>query len=363
MKNYIRLIGKVFNKTSPEHLIFFVTSKCNFNCKMCFYKNSLGQNKNELNIDEIERISKNMPHFHWLQISGGETFLRDDLDEICGLFARNNQVRFFNIPTNGFFSEKIIETTEKILKNNPKSFFNIGVSVLGLRDIHEGITGIKGSFDRAITTYFKLFDLKKQYRNLGLSFPVNQNIYNEKGIKPLFDFLMKECKAEQIGFNLARGENVAHKYTTTSPQLYLENWNYLLELASNRNNYYFQIPLKKLFYSIHMLQKDMTYETARYNRFIIPCYAARISGVIDETGNIFSCEMRKTPLGNLRKSNYDFCAIWNSERAKEERRQIKNSRCFCTHECFMTTNIIFNPAVYPRLIKKWIGYKNEKNKL
>ena len=29
---------------------------------------------------------------------------------------------------------------------------------------------------------------------------------------------------------------------------------------------------------------------------------------------------------------------------------IKDTKCFCTHECFWTTNILFNPKYYPKIL-------------
>jgi len=31
-----------------------------------------------------------------------------------------------------------------------------------------------------------------------------------------------------------------------------------------------------------------------------------------------------------------------------------NSRCHCTHECYFMTNILFNPRLYPSLMKEYL---------
>ena len=33
------------------------------------------------------------------------------------------------------------------------------------------------------------------------------------------------------------------------------------------------------------------------------------------------------------------------------------NKCFCTHECFITNNIIFNPRMLPRILKEYIKLK------
>ncbi len=353
MNSYLRLAKKVIHKDQPEHIIFFVTATCNMRCSMCFYETSLNQKQNELSLEEITKISKSMPPFHWLQISGGETFLRKDLDKIVGLFARNNKTHFFNIPTNGFYTDKILLLTENMLRDNPSAFVNIAISILGMRDVHDEITGIKGSFDKAMVSYGKLKELQKKYSNMGLSFSVNQNSANENSMKELSKHLVHEYSAEQISFMFARGADINNKYTNTSPLLYRENLKYLEELTREKEDYYFKMPMKSFFRAVSGLQKEISSDIAINKKYVIPCYAGRLSAVMDETGNVYSCEMRKTVLGSLRSSDYDFNVVWNSHTANEERSQIRDSNCYCTHDCFLNTNIVFNPLTYPRLMKKW----------
>jgi len=54
--------------------------------------------------------------------------------------------------------------------------------------------------------------------------------------------------------------------------------------------------------------------------------------------------------GNLRDFDYDFEKIWKSQKAKKVREWILKTRCACTHECFLTTNILFSPKIYPQLL-------------
>jgi hypothetical protein len=58
-------------------------------------------------------------------------------------------------------------------------------------------------------------------------------------------------------------------------------------------------------------------------------------------------------LGNLREAGYNFRDIWKGETRRTVLEDISGHRCFCTHECFNTTNILFNPRLYGRLIRSW----------
>ena len=96
----------------PSYIIFFVTAKCNASCKMCFYEDNMKKtvgDENELTIEEYEKISKKIKTINILGISGGEPFLRDDLSEIVKIFYKNCSPLLVDLPTNGFFTERILK--------------------------------------------------------------------------------------------------------------------------------------------------------------------------------------------------------------------------------------------------------------
>ncbi len=67
----------------PVNLIFFVTSRCNLLCTHCFYWEELNKRKNELELDEIERVSRSLPNLLSVSLTGGEPYLRPDLPDIA----------------------------------------------------------------------------------------------------------------------------------------------------------------------------------------------------------------------------------------------------------------------------------------
>ncbi|GAI16765.1 unnamed protein product [marine sediment metagenome] len=105
---------------------------------MCFNWKSIdnAKNKKELTLDEIKKISMKFPNLIYLTISGGEPFLRDDLSEIVGSFIENNNTQFVSIPTNGFFTERVISVSERLFKRYPWVSFRIGLSIDGIGKKH-----------------------------------------------------------------------------------------------------------------------------------------------------------------------------------------------------------------------------------
>ena len=74
---------------TPVHLILFVTDQCNAKCVTCFYWENLNQGES-LQPEHIENISRSLGRLLWLDISGGEPFLRKDLAWVCHKFIDDN---------------------------------------------------------------------------------------------------------------------------------------------------------------------------------------------------------------------------------------------------------------------------------
>ena len=87
-------------KRKIKHLILHVTNHCNFRCSHCFV--DFVTPKRDLKFSEYEELSKNLNDFFWLDIGGGEPFLRKDLYKIVNLFKK----QIVSIPTNGWLKKK-----------------------------------------------------------------------------------------------------------------------------------------------------------------------------------------------------------------------------------------------------------------
>src|SRR5688572_11102532 len=79
------------NVPSPPFLIMFINSLCNMKCEHCFYWKELNQ-PDDLTLDEIVALSKELGPIENLNLSGGEPFLREEFSTICRQFIRQNGV-------------------------------------------------------------------------------------------------------------------------------------------------------------------------------------------------------------------------------------------------------------------------------
>lgn len=99
------------------------------------------------------------------------------------------------------------------------------------------------------------------------------------------------------------------------------------------------------------IMNEIISETYLKKKFIAPCAAGSLFGVIYANGDVYPCEMLdQQKLGNLRDYDMNFMGLWKGKKAEECRRFIIKSKCNCTFECAWTLNIISNFKFIPSLI-------------
>ena len=87
-------------------------------------------------------------------------------------------------------------------------------------------------------------------------------------------------------------------------------------------------------------------------KYISPCHAGSLFGIITASGLIYPCEILNDKLiGNLRDHNMNFMKIWHSSKGKQTKDFILKTNCNCTYECALTYNILGIWRYQHRLIK------------
>jgi len=178
--NYLQYAPRIFFKknASPIYLVFFITENCNADCKHCLL-GGIHPGKDELSIDEIEKVSNHMDDFLFLLPTGGEPFLRKDLAEIIRIFHRNNHVLNVGIPTNGGLTNRVIETVRSVLDTCPDLDLMVDVSIDGIGDDHDELRRTPGLFKKAMTTFSELKKLEKEYPRFTSTIETTVSSYND----------------------------------------------------------------------------------------------------------------------------------------------------------------------------------------
>lgn len=339
-KYFLKGWKEIFFSQHPIFLTFFVTSRCNAQCGHCLYGDKLNKVKDELKLEEINRISKKMPVFYKLLFSGGEPFLREDIDELCWVFYLNNKVRQITIPTNGILSDVIYKKTSNILKVCKKTYIQIQLSIDGLGWAHDNIREVPKAFDNLMRTYYSIRELEKQNGNLEINFCFTFSSRNQDYIREVYDYLKREG-SNSLSILLAREPVKNRSFLEYDFDKYLDGNKYVMSSKSSRDKnpaeYIFDIRRE---YQIKMIKMAVENESFKFR-----CRAGVLTAVINEEGLVYPCENSNVCFGSLREENYDFRRVWSNVAAVKFRKQLSLNRCRCTHESNIMTNISFSPGL------------------
>lgn len=356
MNSPLRHFGAVFAKR-PIHLTFFLTRRCNARCPFCFYLQDNGQAKadnSELSLEEIKKISSSMGNLLWLALSGGEIFLRDDLPEIAKTFYDRNRPSIILLPTNGLLPERISEMAREILAHCADSAVVVKLSLDSTDEsVHDRMRGTKGSFEKVMATYEKLGVLLDKYPNFELGINTVFCSLNQNGMGPLIEFVNSLPKIKTHTVSLVRG-NVPEEFRRVDMGKYHETAGRLAKDLREKRSRIYGFRGARIKAAQDIIQRKLIHRTATLDRQMLPCYAGKLNLVLTESGDVYPCEILSDKMGNIKDHGYDMASLCASEGSQAVLRKIRENGCHCTHECYMMTNILFNPRKYPALMWEYL---------
>jgi len=328
----------------PLQLVLFITSRCNMRCDHCFYLEEINDSsRTELSIKQVEALAKELGGLHWVALSGGEPYLRKDLVEIIQAFYKHSRPNIMSHVTNGYYPDRISIMTEKMAASCPKSKVLVIFSLDGLEETHEQIRHSPGSFNRVRESISSVQKHQHEYPNLETGVVITAQDNNREELIPLIEYIESQIMPDSIYINLHRDhtqpsnvqvdpltlkryqETVAF-YENIQAKKKLKGWRLLDRLLEGKNK----------------IQKQTIAKIAEENTYQLPCLAGKVSVVIDELGDVYVCELLKDSIGNI--TTQSFNEIWFGERARHLSDSITQSKCFCTHECAMSSSLLFNPV-------------------
>ena len=340
----------LFGRRLPTHLTLFVTSRCNAACLHCFVATNRSGVR-ELTLSEFEdRVSRPLGALSNLNISGGEPFLREDLPEICRVFDRNNRVASIFLPSNGLMPDRIAAMVERILRGCAARI-TFSLSLDGPQRLHDEIRQVPGAYRTALETYERMRQLKERFPSLSLNIGTAISRRNCAGIPELIQTVKDRMpEIDSHGFDWVRG--VTRDPAIRVPEIgEIER---LMPLLKETRRYYCDKRgglLSRLELAARIEVCEIQYRTLKEKRQVIPCVAGSLFAVVDESGNVGVCELLP-PIGNVRDEGMR--EILSSAGADRQRRAIRAGACHCVHGCVVPSNVIRNPFLYPRLLKRFI---------
>lgn len=338
IKNWLFLQSNLFSSARDfmlggrlTKLFIFVTNRCNVTCSWCLdakrdSKNQGASLSKELTTAEFIHIAQSSEErISYLTLTGGEPFLRSDIDQIVKAFYKYSQTRFVTITTNGAFPERIFENAERILLQCPYLKLNIQLTVSDLPQQHDEIRGLRGSFELMLESSRHIHQLKKCYPQLIFSIATQMDDSNiDNGFKVL-NLTREQLKPDEHFIGLIRD----------NPKLVTPVTPALAKLPSliefNLSLYGKGKSLFQTFYNTVVMQTqneliNIRKGVATYR----PCKAGKEFMTLYENGNTFVCENRQDlPMGNIRDFNFNLSSLYNDLSARKANEKQLSEKCHC----------------------------------
>jgi MoaA/NifB/PqqE/SkfB family radical SAM enzyme len=343
----------------PNYMYFMVTSRCNAFCDFCWnwenvadagklYRPGKPVKRKELSLDEIAKMTAKLPKMLLVTLLGGEPFLREDFKEIMSLFCRDTEVKYISIPTNGFYTEKILSDLEHALSLHPKTFFRLYISIDGPPLVHDKIRKLKNGYGNAMETARGIAALKKRFANLSLSCNSNYNADTADSMEEHVGTMAKAGIFDAINVNFIRGQPFDPDLKKNITLEGFERIQRLVKQYMGDSDVAFSPLTRAIEAKTAGIISDYHANPKAKRQW--KCYSVKKISVVNDQGDVFPCEeMLDTSVGNLRDFGYDLERLFDSPRAREVRASIEAKKCNCAWECGINTSSVFNPLGYPAL--------------
>lgn len=294
----------------PTDVSLILTYRCQMRCKMCDIWEHPTRKNEEFTAKDLEKL----PNFKFVNITGGEPFVRNDLEEIVEvMFKKSERVV---ISTSGWHYDRIIKLA--------KRFPNIGirVSIEGLPTMNDDLRGRVGGFDRGIRTLLKLKEMG--VKDIGFGQTVSNR--NSHDLLPLYEL----SKSMDMEFATASFHNsyYFHKgdnFVDNKDEV-ISHFNELIErlMKENKPKSWF-----RAFFNLGLIN----YINGKPR--MLPCQAGTANFFIEPNGDVYPCnglEDRywKETMGNIHEVD-TFEELWFSDKAESVREKVRT----CPKNCWM----------------------------
>jgi MoaA/NifB/PqqE/SkfB family radical SAM enzyme len=339
------LLGTTVHRpSSPLKLNLCLTYWCQYRCKTC----NIWQRKptDELTTDEIVALVRENPDINWVDLTGGEIFLRRDIDEIFDAIVSGwSRLAILHFPTNGFQTERIVRSVERIAGRGPARTV-VTVSVDGDEALNDEIRGIKGGFRHQMETFRALRRIPGIVTALG----VTLSTHNLGQFDATFAACARECHGltvDDVHLNVA--QRSGHYYGNADTDgIAPDPMQARAEMKRYRDLRGVARSPRQLLENAYLKNLDRFLLTGRTP---MPCHALRASCFIDPWGVVYPCITYSRPMGRLRDTGMRLDPIWNDAKTAAVQSEIWKGQCpQCWTACEAYQSILGNSLAFRRTI-------------
>lgn len=314
--------------TKPTDASIILTYRCPMQCVMCNIWQNPTKKDEEIKASDL----KSLPKLKFINLTGGEPFIREDLAEIVEeCYKHTDRIV---ISTSGWYEDRVIELA--------KRYRNIGIriSIEGLSSKNDELRGRNGGFDKGLRTLLRLKEMN--VKDIGFGCTVSNN--NSADMLSLY----RLSKSLDMEFATASFHNSFYFHKTdnviTNKDEVIGNFKKLIkmQLEESRPKSWF-----RAFFNMGLINY------IEGGRRLLPCEAGSTNFFIDPWGDVYPCNGMeescwKESMGNIKDT--DFSSIWTSDKAEKVREMVSR----CPKNCWMVGTASPVMKKYLKHPTKWV---------
>ncbi len=320
---------EVIDYTGERRIHFgsiITTYRCNAKCNMCNIWRFPTRPAEEVGAEVYEKL----PQMDALNLTGGEAFLRSDLDEIVTVLK--TKAKRIVISSNGWFVNRTVRLFEK-----HGNSIGIRISIEGLSHANDAIRGMPKGFDNALRILTTLHSMGITDIGFGLTIQ-DANAHDVKELHQLAKMMDVEFATAALhnSFYFHKEDN---RIDSSADAI-----SALKDLARDL----LQSKRPKDWFRAYFNYGLINY--LQGNERLLPCRMAHDAFFLDPNGDVLPCNGmdRPMPLGNLRHQTWD--EVWYSEAAERVREVVRN----CPKQCWMMGSVGQEIKKHPVKPLQWV---------
>lgn len=322
----------------PTDVSIITTYRCQMRCKMCDIWENPTDKQREITAKDLEVL----PDFKFVNITGGEPFVRRDLADIVEVLAKKSSR--IVISTSGWHTERIFKLVQR--------FPNLGirVSIEGLAEKNDELRGRAGSFDRGLRVLLQLKEMG--IKDIGYGCTVS----NHNSADMLWLYRLSRELGMEFATAAFHNSYYFHKDDNeiTNKEEVIGNFQQLIELLLRENT-----PKSwfRAFFNLGLINY------IRGRPRMLPCEAGTANFFIDPYGEVYPCnglEERywKESMGNIRSAK-TFAEMWEGPQAQKVRELVRT----CPKNCWMVGTAAPVMKKYVKYPAGWVARNKLKSLL
>jgi MoaA/NifB/PqqE/SkfB family radical SAM enzyme len=162
-----RVLATRLGSRRPFKVTFALTDRCDCRCAGCLiWRKPKGR---EVTAAEVGRVLAAAPSVRWVNLTGGEIFLRDDVPAVAAACREAlPDLAVLDFPTTGQRTDRIVADVERIATLGVPRLY-VTVSVEGPPAVHDALRGRPGAFAAMARTFAALRDVAGVRVYLGMT--------------------------------------------------------------------------------------------------------------------------------------------------------------------------------------------------